>query len=427
VPRLFDRSLDLQKPPLYYWLVAFLGWLHGGAVDAWAVRLPAALCAVASVLFVWYVGKRSGRARAGLLAAFVLASFVHFTWLARVGRIDMPLTLTVTLALGSLHISQFSSHPRRWHALAYAAVGIGLLFKGPIALALPAVVLSLSSIVARFARSTDRVVPGIPFTTLWWGVPLLLLIASPWYLLANAHTDHELWNVFFWHHNLERGLGGSEALAAHPWWFYVPRAAIDLLPWSLVIPIATYGVLRHPSWRADAIVRMGLIWFCAILMFLSFMSFKRADYLLPAYPGMAMFLGACLDERPRTTAFVASLAAILLVYLGGWMTYTHAFANAESPYRAMAEEIRRQTHGPIVFFRAESHVLAYHLGRPVPTILEWENLDVWAKKSRVVYFVMSEDHAIDWQQHVASDSSRIVVRSSHFGVCERPLVVLRNR
>src|SRR6267142_1437144 len=34
VPRLFDRHLELQKPPLYYWLVALIAWMKGGAVDA---------------------------------------------------------------------------------------------------------------------------------------------------------------------------------------------------------------------------------------------------------------------------------------------------------------------------------------------------------------------------------------------------------
>ena len=42
LPQLFDRQVELQKPPLYYWLVACFGWLNGGRVDAWAVRLPAA-------------------------------------------------------------------------------------------------------------------------------------------------------------------------------------------------------------------------------------------------------------------------------------------------------------------------------------------------------------------------------------------------
>src|SRR5215813_815445 len=66
VPRLFDQHLELQKPPLYYWLVAAIAWLRGGVVDAWAVRLPAALSALACVLFLYYLGVRTGRPTAGL-------------------------------------------------------------------------------------------------------------------------------------------------------------------------------------------------------------------------------------------------------------------------------------------------------------------------------------------------------------------------
>src|SRR5579871_793133 len=51
LPRLYDGHLELQKPPLYYWLVALLGWAGGGEVGPWAVRLPAALSALGCVLF----------------------------------------------------------------------------------------------------------------------------------------------------------------------------------------------------------------------------------------------------------------------------------------------------------------------------------------------------------------------------------------
>jgi 4-amino-4-deoxy-L-arabinose transferase-like glycosyltransferase len=102
LPRLFDRQVELQKPPLYYWLVAGLARWRGGTVDAWAVRLPAALAALGTVLLVYLLGCWHGRPVAGLVAALVLATAHHYTWLARVGRIDMPLALTVTVALGPL-------------------------------------------------------------------------------------------------------------------------------------------------------------------------------------------------------------------------------------------------------------------------------------------------------------------------------------
>jgi 4-amino-4-deoxy-L-arabinose transferase-like glycosyltransferase len=42
VPRLYSGEAELQKPPLYYWLVAAAAFVRGGEVDAWSVRLPAA-------------------------------------------------------------------------------------------------------------------------------------------------------------------------------------------------------------------------------------------------------------------------------------------------------------------------------------------------------------------------------------------------
>src|SRR5438874_5216092 len=42
MPRLYDGEPEMQKPPLYYWLVAAIAQLRAAPVDAWAVRLPAA-------------------------------------------------------------------------------------------------------------------------------------------------------------------------------------------------------------------------------------------------------------------------------------------------------------------------------------------------------------------------------------------------
>src|SRR5436305_14462521 len=61
LPRLFDQHLEMQKPPLYYWLVALFGHLLGGQVNSWAVRLPAGSSALACVLFLYYVGRKCGR------------------------------------------------------------------------------------------------------------------------------------------------------------------------------------------------------------------------------------------------------------------------------------------------------------------------------------------------------------------------------
>jgi 4-amino-4-deoxy-L-arabinose transferase-like glycosyltransferase len=437
MPRLFDQHLELQKPPLYYWLVAIFGWLGGGQVGPWAVRLPAALSASACVFFVFFLGSRAGRPLAGFLSAVVLGSCVHFTWLAQVGRIDMPLTLTITMALGGFYLCRLENR-RLWCVFAFASIGVGMLLKGPIAAVLPAVV--IATWVA--GSASDRMRPA--FTSLCWGVPLTLLIAAPWYVWANLHTDNQLWEVFFWHHNVERGLGGSAALANHPWWYYGPRAVIDLSPWSLLAPVAIWWLIRNREMRDDVGLRLGLIWFLSITAFLSFVRFKRSDYLLPAYPGFALFLGGCFDRwwqsrrapvgqtRTATSSLARAAGMGVTLYAAAWTVWSACGVSIdERPdhYRDMAHEIRSRTQKPVVFFRAESHRLAYHLGRPVTTILEWENLAIWAAKPFPVYVVMPEANAREWREHLPADALEEVLRTSDYigAARERPLVILRSR
>jgi 4-amino-4-deoxy-L-arabinose transferase-like glycosyltransferase len=395
LPRLYDGHVELQKPPLYYWLVAIFGWIGGGEVGPRAVRLPAALCALGCVLFLHLLGCKRGRPVAGFLAALVLATCLHFTWLARVGRIDMPLTFALTVTLASFHLG--------WPFLGYTALGLGVLLKGPIALVLAAAVVVLRASFGRPLR--------LPRHALW-GLPWALLIAVPWFVWANFETEGRLWDVFFWYHNVERGLGGSETLRPYPWWFYGPTGAADLLPWSLTLPfVAWFWEMRH-----DGEAQLGACWFGAILVVLSCMSFKRADYLLPAYPGFALWLGSCVERlwmagSPRVRLAIASnFAAIVLAVAIGWTVFETRHEDGW-PHQRIAQEIRARTDRPVIFFRAETHVLAFHVGRPVATILEWENLQWWVARPFPVYVVMPEDAADEWRQHLRGDALEEVLRS----------------
>ena len=426
LPRLFDGHLELQKPPLYYWLVALLGHVFGGQVDAWAVRLPAALSALGCVLFVYYLCRKRQRSRAGFLAALILASCLHFTWLARIGRIDMPLTFAVTLACGAFYMGMTQPRGWRWYLLGYISVALGILLKGPIALLFAGGIIGT---VAFVQRRLERTATGLG-ASLWWGLPLVILIAAPWFVWANWQTDNQIWEVFFWYHNLERGLGGSDTLASHPFWFYLPRILVDLLPWSLALPVAAWFFFKRVGWRQDPEARFGVIWFLVVFGFLSCMSFKRADYLLPAYPGAALFLG-CMVERAALGRVAKRAGSVLLTcYALGWGIYNVWVVPAQEswPYIKLAQDIRAYTDKPVIFFRAESHVLAFHVGRPLDTILEWENLDIWVGRDFPVYFVMPPDCARDWPLHVTKGRLEEVYRTSdhEWGKHERPLVVMRS-
>src|SRR5262249_26152439 len=186
---------------------------------------------------------------------------LHYTWLARVGRIDMPLTLTTAVALLGFYRAWEGS--RRGLVAAYLAIAAGVLLKGPIAVVLPLGVAGAWLLLHRdWRRLPHR-------SGLWWGVPLLALLVVPVSLWANAQTGGEFVRSFLWHHNVERGFGGSEVLRAHPWWFYAPHLVADFLPWSLLLPAAVWAFVRRGWWRDDPAARFGLVWLVTVSVLLS--------------------------------------------------------------------------------------------------------------------------------------------------------------
>ncbi len=409
LPHLYDGRPELQKPPLYYWLVASLAWLRGGTVDAWDVRLPAASAATLCVLCVGIaLGIGRQRPKAGRLAALILATAVHFTWLARIGRIDMPLALSLTLALGGFYLARGCTRRTRWLLLllAYLAVAAGVLLKGPIAIVLPAVTMSLHLMIEHGLPTPQRWrswIVELSDLGLWWGVLLVALVTLPWFVWVHRATGGEFSRVFFWHHNIERGFGGS-ALRSNPWWFYLTQFAGDFLPWSLFLPVAVWWGYRRGLWRSDADARFGLVWFVGVLLVLSCSRFKRADYLLPAYPGAAVFLG-CIGQRwlnelaPRRRRLaIAGFVTLSSVMVAVWVVRVEwQLPTNESyrDYRSFAGCIRQVAPRPtkIIFFRTEAHPLAFRVGRPVDIVVQWAELNTRLLQTGTHYVVTPPQYA----------------------------------
>jgi 4-amino-4-deoxy-L-arabinose transferase-like glycosyltransferase len=443
LPHLYDGRLELQKPPLYYWLVAASAWLRDGAVNAWAVRLPAAGAATLCILLLG-IGLGIGRKRwtAGLIAAAVLATALHFTWLARIGRIDMPLTLSVTLALGSLYLARGNPSRTRWPllVLAYLAVAAGILLKGPIGIVLPAAGMSLFLTLELGVPRPGRCrawIAALTDLSVWWGVPVVLALTLPWFVWANRASGGELFRVFLWHHNIERGFGGS-SLRANPWWFYLPQFLGDFLPWSILFLPAIWWSYRRGLWRSDAEARFGLVWFISVILMLSFSRFKRADYLLPAYPGAAVFLG-CVGQHwlselaPKRRRFaVAGLAGLAGIMVTVWLVRVEWQLPAREPYRdyrAFAARIRRLAPRPeeVVFFRTEAHPLAFHLGRPLALLVQWPELKARLLQPGTHYIVTPPQYAEECPLYLHGLRLERVLGNTDQsgGEHERPLLLLR--
>lgn len=332
VPHLYTGEPEMQKPPLYYWMVAAFGWLNDGHVDATAVRMPALITGILGLIVVFQLGRRMWDWETGLWATGILALTTRYAWLARVGRIDMPLCLIVTASLALFWQTASPRDPldrsadrRRLSLFVYLLLGLGVLLKGPVAI----IFYGLPSVTYLFVTR----VPIIPhFQRGWWetwkryrvmtGIAIVLAITLPWFVYASIATNGEFFWSFFIYHNIERAVGSSEALKSGPVWFYIPRLFVDAFPWSLVLPALWYSLWHHrrkwwPGYSSQSGAEQRtpkylflICWSVSLFTFLSIVSFKRADYLLPAFPPVALLLAGWLRDRGwrrRTDEVIAQM------------------------------------------------------------------------------------------------------------------------
>jgi hypothetical protein len=97
--------------------------------------------------------------------------------------------------------------------------------------------------------------------------------------------------------------------------------------------------------------------------------------------------------------------------------------------RSFAEAIRILAPNPqeILLFRVESHLLAYHLGRPINTLVEWGELQERLQKPGAHYFVTRAEFAEECMEKLPTQKMEVVLRSEMFSSAKplRPLALMR--
>lgn len=272
-----------QKPPLLYWLVMGCYSLLG--VQDWVARLVPATTGVLIVLLTYAWAVRAVGQAAAFASAAMLCLSAKFIYQAGMLTFDCLLCLCVLMTLACAHRALTGARLRRgWWSLAGVACGFGILAKGPVAVALVAPVMLAWQFVDR---------RGIRLTVAAWlgWLGITALVSLPWFA-AVAWRDASALGDFFWLHNLLRYFRPIDH--EQPVWFYLPALLFGMLPWSLLlIPLAGFLTRRSPAAgrRRPAPLGFFLLALLWMVVFFSLSGCKRAGYLLPALPLLALVLG----------------------------------------------------------------------------------------------------------------------------------------
>jgi len=311
----FNYQLRVDKPALLYWCQALA--YHTFGVNEFSARLPSAIAGLLTLLLIYELGRRMYDASTGLLTALILGSTLSFCAASHFANPDCLLLMCST---ASLCIFWWDYEPGRSRWLMWSGVtaGLGFLAKGPVGLVLPGAIVFLYLLWMRQWRRWFS-------WHLLTGILLFVLVAVPWYAWVGAETRGEFLRGFFLKHNLGRF---QEPMENHrgPIFYYIGVVLVGGAPWSVFAPLALWRLWN--AWRTrkegdrsvDPRWRFLACWALVFIVFFSCASTKLPNYVLPAFPPLALLMGRLLIRWQRgeikPPVWVPSLVVVNLLLVG---------------------------------------------------------------------------------------------------------------
>lgn len=377
LPQCMDTPF-LVKPPLMYWAVAAASRILpaaagvGVSVSDFSSRIPSV---IATALTAWIIF-RLGRSMFDAARAWV-ASFVYVTclgaWLYAVNAtVEALLTLMVTWAFAEFWWASQARNradKARHLLLFYVALGLAMLAKAPMPLAIVALPLivfwwfdrplrawiaggffSIGHAVGLGIRQAwPRLRIALSGLGLWWGVPLVLLFIGPWMFYVARHYPFA-WSVWQYEY-LGRAAGYYPGMPhSNAALYYLPIALGLAIPWTLSLPesLASPYLTRYRRDRRALVY----LWCWAVvgIIIMSSTRFKKPYYILPVIPAVSLLLSPVLGRlfltpsdavrrraKPVVALIIASLALVIgILWRVGLKKYPEAWHDSFSQWAVPA-------------------------------------------------------------------------------------------
>lgn len=356
----FNGQLRTQKPVLLYWLQICSYKVFG--VNEFAARFPSATLTIGTAALVWWLGRMLFSNAVGMLAGVMFATSLWLTMSARAATPDGSLIFCVALTM-ALYVRGCSTRepgsfgqagwipPSAWRmALVYAAMGLGMLAKGPVGVLLPTAIIGMFILIVstapkpetaakqsryeRWSQRLTRMAGLFPIATWrlrpWLGAIVILAIAGPWYYCVHVETNGEWTRTFLGFENLTRF---REAQEGHrgPIIYYLGAIMIGFFPWSSFLPFTIWRAVQtvrvaHPDQREECgqattanvtpAIRFLLCWLAIWVGIFSFAATKLPSYVLPAYAVLALLTAQMLVEWVKQPAVIPRVLTI-----AAWSSY----------------------------------------------------------------------------------------------------------
>ncbi|MCL2745410.1 MAG: glycosyltransferase family 39 protein [Planctomycetaceae bacterium] len=353
VPTFSDSELG-DKPILIFWGMILSFWVFG--VNEFAVRFPTALYGTATVFLTYHIARRLFASNnIALRSAFILATMLLFVVETRGTTCDGAAVCWMVAATtfyvygcrgfrsGFVETPSISFDnriapwfPDRWMivVLMNACLGMAVLAKGPAMALFGTAVIGLFLLVKAFPGRINRnpLQWIAAFLRICWKMRLLtaalaiLAVAGPWFIAVGWQTNGEWLHMFFVEHNFQRTIEptrGHTGFNLGPL-FYPVMSLFGTFPWSIFFIPWLIDLCRRLR-RKDELKNVYYFAVCWIVLYFglfTLVSTKLPHYVVPAYPAIAILLGAYLVHWRRDSDLAAPfwtpvvIGALIVVGIG---------------------------------------------------------------------------------------------------------------
>ncbi len=307
----FQDEPRWNKPAGIYWAQAAVAAVTGGSdAPIWAYRLPSAVGILAAALLTaWALTPLLG-GNAALIAGLMVATSVLAAVEGHIAKTDAALLATIVAAEGALVRIWLAPRPGfgRDRLVFWAALGIGVLVKGPIALLAIAGPIGWIAVAERSLALPRRLGWG-------WGVAILGAIVLPWLVAIAIASDGAFFAESLGRDFLGKVATGAERHGAPPG-YYLATIWGTFWPWA---PLALFAapflwrVRRSPALRFLLGASLP-IW----ALYEIGVATKLPHYMLPILPALAGLIAHWIvsPQEPRPGRARTALAVALFGVVG---------------------------------------------------------------------------------------------------------------
>lgn len=283
-----------EKPALTYWLVG-LGFRFLGNSE-FAARLGIGITGAFGIIFLYLAAARLRSPTFGYLSAGVLASCSLWLGFSRVATFDLPLAVSMEIALISYLLwdrRDGRAGSWGWWLILSVALGLSVLAKGLVGFLLPSAIIGIHALLTGGIRRLLH--PG----RLILALVAFLAVCSVWYGPMLARHGSTFIDEFFIAHHFQRYLT-NQYQHPQPFWFFLVVAIAGTFPWIFPLLVRVGSLLqRWQSLKSDQDGRLELhlwLWVLIPILFFSFSVSKLPGYILPVFPALAMIIARQLEE-----------------------------------------------------------------------------------------------------------------------------------